>query len=219
MMLLCWIAVSHEKRLQYGFLRATGLGEIGKSWTELPGTRQRAILTALIERIDVGADQIDIHFRPARLSALLDVAAPLPSASDAETQILSVPLRLRRAGRVITMRIDGTDPFATAKPDARLINLPCRGDGPDRRSGQAAPARRNLERELAAAPARESTLAFLRGILEEVRFALDSPLEGTGFELPVRGRGQSDCHPFVARIPGGYSCRRFVKGRARANPL
>jgi hypothetical protein len=36
----------------------------------------------------------------------------------------------------------------------------------------------NLERELAAAPARESTLAFLRGILEEVRFALDSPLEG-----------------------------------------
>jgi hypothetical protein len=43
----------------------------------------------------------------------------------------------------------------------------------------------NLERELAAAPARESTLAFLRGILEEVRFALDSPLEGSGFELPV----------------------------------
>jgi len=32
--------------------------------------------------------------------------------------------------------------------------------------------------ELAAAPARESTLAFLRGILEEVWFALDSPLEG-----------------------------------------
>ena len=31
----------------------------------------------------------------------------------------------------------------------------------------------NVERELAAAPACESTLAFLRGILEEVRFALD----------------------------------------------
>ena len=43
----------------------------------------------------------------------------------------------------------------------------------------------NLERELAAAPARESTLAFLRGILEEVRFALDSPLEGNCFELSV----------------------------------
>ena len=97
--------------------------EIGKSWTELPGTRQRVFLTTLIDRIDVGADQIDIHFRPARLGALLDVATPLPSASDDETQILSVTIRLRHAGREITMRIDGTDPFATAKPDARLIKL------------------------------------------------------------------------------------------------
>ena len=47
----------------------------------------------------------------------------MPSASDDETQILSVPIRLRRAGRVITMPIDGTDPFATAKPAARLIKL------------------------------------------------------------------------------------------------
>ena len=49
--------------------------EIGKSWTELPGTRQRAFLTTLIDRIDVGADQIDMHLRPTRLAALLDVAA------------------------------------------------------------------------------------------------------------------------------------------------
>jgi hypothetical protein len=80
-------------------------------------------LTTLIDRIDVGADQIDIHFRPARLGALLDVATPLPSASDDETQILSEPVRLRRTGREITMRIDGTDPFATGKPDGRLIKL------------------------------------------------------------------------------------------------
>src|SRR5262245_38985839 len=40
-----------------------------------------------------------------------------------ETKTLSVPIRLRRAGREITMRIDGTDPFATAKPDARLVKL------------------------------------------------------------------------------------------------
>jgi site-specific DNA recombinase len=78
-------------------------GEIGQSWTELPGTRQRAFLTTLIDRIDV--------------------ATPLPSASDDETQTLSVPIRLRRAGRAITMRIEGTDPFATAKPDARLVKL------------------------------------------------------------------------------------------------
>jgi hypothetical protein len=98
--------------------------EIGNSWTELPGTRQRAFLTTLIERIDVGADQIDIHLRPTRLTTLLDVATPSPSAIDDKTQIRSVPIRLRRTGREITMRIDGTDPLATTKPDARLIKLP-----------------------------------------------------------------------------------------------
>jgi hypothetical protein len=98
--------------------------EIGKSWPELPAARQRAFLTALIERIDVSANRIDIHFRPTRLAALLDIAAtPLPSAADNETQILSVPIELRRSGREIKMLIDGTDPFATAKPDARLIKL------------------------------------------------------------------------------------------------
>jgi site-specific DNA recombinase len=101
----------------------TRAAELGKSWPELPGARRRAVLTALIERIDVGADQIGIHFRPTRLAALLDVATRLPSASEDETQILSVPIGLRRAGRELTMRIDGTDPFATAKPDARLIKL------------------------------------------------------------------------------------------------
>jgi site-specific DNA recombinase len=102
--------------------------EIGKSWTELPGTRQRAFLTTLIERIDVGADQIDIHFRPTRLAALLDGAAtPLPGATDDEIQILSIPVRLRRSGRAIRMLIEGTDPFPTVKPDARLVKLLIRG--------------------------------------------------------------------------------------------
>jgi DNA invertase Pin-like site-specific DNA recombinase len=100
-----------------------GAAEIGKSWPELPLTRQRGVLTRLIDRIDVGPDQIDIHFRPTRLAALLDVATTLPSASGDETQTLSVPILLRRAGREITMRIEGTNPFANAKPDARLIKL------------------------------------------------------------------------------------------------
>ena len=90
----------------------------------MPGTRQRAFLTTLIDRIDVGADQIDIHLRPARLAALLDVAAtPLPSATDDETQILSVPVRRRRCGRAIRMLIEGIEAFATEKPDARLVKL------------------------------------------------------------------------------------------------
>jgi len=99
-------------------------GEIGKSWTELPGTRQHAFLTTLIDRIDVGPDRIHIQLRPTRLAALLDVAAtPPPSAADDETHIVSEPITLRRTVRAITMLIEGTDPFATAKPDARLVKL------------------------------------------------------------------------------------------------
>ena len=85
--------------------------------------RKRVVLTALIERIEVSVDQIDIRFRPSRLSALLDAAAtPLQGATDDETEILSVPVRLRRAGREIRMVVDRTDPF-DAKLDARLIKL------------------------------------------------------------------------------------------------
>src|SRR5205823_7448821 len=98
--------------------------ETGKRWPELPLARKRVVLAALIERIEVSVDQIDIRLRTSRLSALLDAAAtPLQDATDDETEILPVPVRLRRAGREIRMVITGTDPFDAAKPDARLIKL------------------------------------------------------------------------------------------------
>ena len=86
--------------------------------------RKRVVLTALIERIEVSADRIDIRLCPSRLPLLLDAAAPpLQGATDDETEILSVPVRLRRIGGEIRMVIDGPDPLAAAKPDARLIRL------------------------------------------------------------------------------------------------
>jgi DNA invertase Pin-like site-specific DNA recombinase len=98
--------------------------EIGKSWPELPTARQHTFLAAMIERISVGSNRIDIHLRSARLSTLLDIAAPrLPRTTGDGTQILSVPIQLRRSGREIKMLIDVADPFATAKPNARLIKL------------------------------------------------------------------------------------------------
>jgi DNA invertase Pin-like site-specific DNA recombinase len=98
--------------------------EIGKHWPELSMARKRAVLTALIERIEVSVDQIDIRLRPPRLGALLDGdAAPSQGVGEEESELLSVPVRLRRAGREIRIVIEGTDPFATAKPDARLVKL------------------------------------------------------------------------------------------------
>ena len=49
--------------------------DIGKHWPELPVARKRAVLTGLIERVEVSVDQIDIRLRSSRLSALLDAAA------------------------------------------------------------------------------------------------------------------------------------------------
>jgi hypothetical protein len=43
--------------------------------------------------------------------------------------------------------------------------------------------------------------------LPRSEFAPDSPLEGTGFELPVRGRGQSGCRPFYAAESSDGSVR------------
>src|SRR5467141_549203 len=70
--------------------------DLGKYWPQLPVARKRAVLAALVERIEVSLDQIDIRLRPPRLGVLLDVAA---APSQDETEILSVPVRLRRARR------------------------------------------------------------------------------------------------------------------------
>ena len=50
-------------------------------------------------------------------------ATPIQSVTDDEIQILSIPVQLRRSGSEIRMRIDETDPFVAARPDARLIKL------------------------------------------------------------------------------------------------
>jgi DNA invertase Pin-like site-specific DNA recombinase len=95
--------------------------EIGKQLSAWPPARRHAVLTALVERVEVRVDQVDIHLRPIRLCVLLDLGVALSACE--ETLILSVPARLRRAGMEIRMLIDGTDPFAAAKPEARLIKL------------------------------------------------------------------------------------------------
>ena len=96
--------------------------DIGKHWPELPVARKRAVLTGLIERVEVSVDQIDIHLRPLRLSALLDLPATPSQGVNDKVELLSVPVRLRRSGRDIRMVINRTDSFA-AKPDARLVRL------------------------------------------------------------------------------------------------
>ena len=55
-----------------------------------------------------------------------------------------------------------------------------------------------------------------------IRKFTDSPLEGDGFELPVRGRGQSGCRPFwvgCALRSGAVRARRFWYSAVSATGL
>jgi site-specific DNA recombinase len=95
--------------------------QMGRRWSELPPARTRTVLIALIERVEVRVDRVDIHLSQIGLGSLFDLSVA-PSVSE-ENVILSVPAQLRRAGMEIRMLIDRTDPFAAVKPDARLIKL------------------------------------------------------------------------------------------------
>jgi hypothetical protein len=116
---VAWISAKRSRSFHLPHPRVRSRRNAGLA--AVPG---RVRLSSDVERIDVGADQIEIHTRPSRLGALLDGASTLsPSATDDETHILSVPVRLRCSGREIRMLIDSTDPSVVTKPDARLVKL------------------------------------------------------------------------------------------------
>ncbi len=100
------------------------------SWSELAPARQRAALAALIKRVDIAVDRVDIQLLPTRLVAMLGEALgeKLP-ISDGRTdepapRCFSVPARVRRAGRGMKMLVEGRAPDSgTANPDPTLIKL------------------------------------------------------------------------------------------------
>src|SRR5712671_5359959 len=72
--------------------RVARAAEIGNHWPELPVARKRAVLTTLIERIEVRVDRIDLRLRPPRLAALLDGPDTSPQGTnDEEIELLSIP--------------------------------------------------------------------------------------------------------------------------------
>jgi DNA invertase Pin-like site-specific DNA recombinase len=99
--------------------------ELGQAWDRMSPLRMRAVLLALLQRVEVATDQVIVHLRPRRLAALLDDNLASPGSvtrEDEPTLSLSHPIHLRRAGKEVRMVIDRADPFALpAKPDPSLI--------------------------------------------------------------------------------------------------
>jgi hypothetical protein len=70
-----------------------------------------------VKRIDIGANQIDIHVRATQLGALFaGPTAPSVDEANDEIQILSVPVRLHQSGREIRMLIDRRTRFPPQSP-------------------------------------------------------------------------------------------------------
>ena len=105
----------------------TRAADLAGEWAGVSPLRLRVILLALVERVDMRLDEVTIHLRPRRLTALLDdrLTATNPGTIDDEPTLpLSHPVHLRRAGKEVRMVIDHTDPFAPPpKPDRALIRL------------------------------------------------------------------------------------------------
>jgi site-specific DNA recombinase len=103
--------------------------ELSRAWGDLPPADLRPILGALIARVDLLPEKVDIHLFPARLVDILqgnlaDHPTTPESGEALDRLTLSVPARLKRAGMETKMIIDGADPDSRkAKPDASLIRL------------------------------------------------------------------------------------------------
>src|SRR5262249_10447131 len=100
--------------------------ELAAAWSSLAPTERRAGHRALIARIDIGRDRIDVHVDPSRLADLLahDRIEPSTliecSSQQRHHLILSIRARLKRAGLGKKMIIDGA---RAADPDVNLVRL------------------------------------------------------------------------------------------------
>ena len=87
------------------------------------------MLAALIKRIVVRVERIDLLLLPSRIAGLLRDGSPGPASASTEPVneqpvVLSVPVQLRRVGFGIKMLIDETaSPGRAARPDPKLIKL------------------------------------------------------------------------------------------------
>jgi len=97
---------------------------LARRWPELPASDKRAILHALVARIDVRPGTVEIAIRPGAIVPViqpdLDISR-LPRQPDGATLVLSVPARLRRTGIETKLLVQGES--GSRKLDRNLIRL------------------------------------------------------------------------------------------------
>ncbi|MDA1355227.1 MAG: recombinase family protein, partial [Proteobacteria bacterium] len=99
--------------------------DLAKRWPKIEPPERRAILTTLVDRIELARETLEVRILPGRLLSILlddnDRRYRIQPNEDNEPSItLSVPARLKRAGIEIRLLIDGAGGGARRKPDHSL---------------------------------------------------------------------------------------------------
>ncbi len=102
--------------------------DLARSWPALAAAGKRAILSALVDRVDLLRDTLEIRIVPDRLPSILeDGWVPhdrILSGNESQPTItLTVAARLQRAGMETRLLIDGAGGGARNKPDHSLCRV------------------------------------------------------------------------------------------------
>lgn len=103
-----------------------GAANLARCWPDQPASERRAMLQALIARIDIRRAAVKIAFVPTAISAIvqpdLDIRR-LPRKAGGVTETLSIPARLRRTGMETKLLVHGQFGPAESHRDRSLIRL------------------------------------------------------------------------------------------------
>ncbi|MPY73429.1 MAG: recombinase family protein [Alphaproteobacteria bacterium] len=107
------------------FARAADLAD---RWPSLTPRDRRAVISTLVERIDVLRETLEIRILPSRLPAVLRDGnewrhRTQPAEADSPSVTLMVPARLKRTGMETRLLIDGVGSGARRKPDHSLCRV------------------------------------------------------------------------------------------------
>ncbi len=106
--------------------RIENAARLARQLLELTSSDKRLLLVALIGRIDVGADTIDIAVRPIAVTNVIEPDVDfrrLPTSLGPATKLLSVPARVKRTGMATKLLIQGSTGPLRREPDRSLIRL------------------------------------------------------------------------------------------------
>jgi site-specific DNA recombinase len=102
--------------------------DLAQRWPDLDPPERRAILTNLVDRIDLKRETVDIRIRPGRLPSILrgeNGPRDLGRTTDANapTITFTVRARLKRTGMETRLLIDGAGGGARRQPDHSLHRI------------------------------------------------------------------------------------------------